>query len=85
MAESTNNAPDSPQYARGCDLSQVPKAADVQPINLKRVLGVDSANPFLRALRIERKLLDPADLPADLVKAVPLEGDALGALLEGRK
>jgi hypothetical protein len=85
MAESTTNAPDLPQYSRGCDLSQVPKAADVAPIELKRILGVDSANPFLRALRIEHGLLSPADLPAELVKAVPLGGDALAALLEGRK
>ena len=84
MADTTSSSSSqTPRYARGCDLSVIPKAADTPPADIKQLLGVDSANPFLRRLRIERGILNPADLPSDLTTTVPLEGDALGKLLGG--
>ena len=59
------------KYARGCDLSRVPKAADVPAIDLKTILAVDTSNPFLRTLRIQQGFLTTAALPADLQAIVP--------------
>jgi len=59
------------KYAKGCDLSKVPKAADVQPADLKALLAVDSSNPSLRALRIQQGFLTAASLPVDLRLVVP--------------
>jgi hypothetical protein len=58
-------------FARGCDLSEVPLASDVPEVDLKAVLGVDSANPLLRAARIEAGLLDERQLPAEVADRVP--------------
>jgi hypothetical protein len=86
MAESTPTNPNqTPQYARGCDLSVIPLAADTPPADIDRLLGVETSNPFLRRLRIERGILNPANLPPDLTAIVPLDGDALAKLLGGDK
>jgi hypothetical protein len=74
-----------PPHARGADLSLIPKAADVPAADLKKLLGVDSANPFLRALRIERGFLKASDLPRELSRAVPLDSAALAKLREEEK
>jgi hypothetical protein len=67
-------AANTPMYARGCDLSRVPLAANTPPADLKAILGVDSSNPFLRKLRMQQGFLDPAKLPPDLLKIVPIMG-----------
>jgi hypothetical protein len=59
------------RYAKGGDLSKVTKAADVPAIDLKRVLAVDTSNPFLRALRIQQGFLNAEMLPADLRTIAP--------------
>jgi hypothetical protein len=59
------------KYSRGCDLSRVPKAADVPAADLKTLLAVDSSNPFLRTLRIQQGLLKAEALPVDLRGIVP--------------
>jgi hypothetical protein len=66
-----NNQDKSPRHATGCDLSRVPKAADVPPADLKTLLSVDSSNPLLRAVRIERGFLKAEDLPAELNEQTP--------------
>ncbi len=67
----SNNQPSNRPHARGCDLSKVPKAADVAPVDLKVILGVDSSNSFLRALRIQQGFLKAVDLPVELRTKVP--------------
>jgi hypothetical protein len=73
-----------PFHARGADLSRIPKAADMPSTDLKKVLGVDSANPFLRALRIERGL-EAVDLPREMTPAAPFDSAALAKLRENDK
>ena len=80
-----NDSNPSPFYARGADLSRIPKAADIPSTDLKQVLGVDSANPFLRALRIERGVLNAAELPRELSQAAPFDSAALAKLRENDK
>jgi hypothetical protein len=82
---SPNDSTSPPFYARGADLSRIPKAADIPSTDLRQVLGVDSANPFLRALRIERGFLNAADLPRELTEAAPFDGAALAKLRENAK
>jgi hypothetical protein len=53
-------------YPKGCDLSRVPKATDGPPTDVNTLLGVDSSNPFLRALRIQQGFLKIEDLPEEL-------------------
>lgn len=69
-------------HARGADLSLIPKAADVPASDLKKLLGVDTANPFLRVLRIERGFLEASDLPHELRTAAALDGAALRKMRE---
>jgi hypothetical protein len=59
------------RYARGCDLSKVPKAVEVPKLDIAAVLGVDTSNPMLRALRIQQGLIKVETLPADLRSVVP--------------
>lgn len=59
------------RYARGGDLSKVPKATDVPAADLSKILGVDSSNPFLRQLRIQQGLLKATDLQPELVEKTP--------------
>lgn len=80
-----NDLNPKPFYARGADLSLVPKADETPPADLKKLLGVDSANPFLRALRIERGFLKAAALPSELTQQTPLDAGALAKLREGEK
>jgi hypothetical protein len=54
------------KYARGADLSKVPLASDVAPVDLTTILNVDSSNPFLRALRIREGFLRFGDLPPEI-------------------
>jgi len=63
-----------PVFARGCDLSAVPLAADVAPADLKAILGVDTSNPYLRNLRIEQGFLKRETLPDGLRNLVPIKG-----------
>jgi hypothetical protein len=56
----------SKRYPKGCDLSRIPKATDAPPTDVKTLSGVDSSNPFLRALRIQQGFLKPEDLPVEL-------------------
>ncbi len=64
------------RYPRGCDLSQVPKAADIAKVDLSTILGVDSSNPMLRQLRIQQGFLKAETLPTELrdVALPPLAG-----------
>jgi hypothetical protein len=75
-----NDLNPTPVHGRGCDLSLIPKAADLPATDLKEILGVDSANPFLRALRIERGFLKVGGLPRELTHAAPLDSAALAKL-----
>jgi hypothetical protein len=59
------------KYPRGCDLSRVPKAADIPAIDLKTILAVDTSNSFLRTLRVQQGLLQIETLPVDLRGIVP--------------
>jgi hypothetical protein len=59
------------RYQKGCDLSKVAKATEVPAIDLKKVLDVDSSNPFLRALRIQQGFLSVEKLPAALRTVAP--------------
>lgn len=54
------------KYARGADLSKVPLASNVAPVDLSTILNVDSSNPFLRALRIREGFLRTGDLPPEI-------------------
>jgi hypothetical protein len=74
-----------PPHARGADLSLIPKAADVPSSNLEELLGVDSANPFLRARRIEHGFLKASALPRELSHPSPLDGDTHAKLRDGEK
>jgi len=86
MADSgPNDQNPAPLHGRGCDLTLIPKAADMPPTDLKEFLGVDSANPFLRALRIERGFLKVDGLPRELTLAAPLDSAALAKLREQQK
>ena len=58
--------PTAPRYARGADLTKVPKAADTPPADLAKILSVDSSNPNLRAIRIQNGYLRLEDLPLEL-------------------
>ena len=76
----------SNKYARGGDLSKVPKAADVPAADLKTLLAADSSNPFLRALRIQQGFLKVDSLPVDLRGRVPtLPTEKLGPALPTEK
>jgi hypothetical protein len=57
--------------ALGCDLTKVPKAADTPKVDFKKILSVDSSNPFLRQLRIQQGFLVAQHLPAELRAKVP--------------
>lgn len=78
-----NDLNPKPFYARGADLSLIPKAAETPSADLKKLLGVDSANPFLRALRIERGFLTATALPPELTQQTPLDSAALAKMREG--
>jgi len=60
-------APISRRYARGGDLSKVPLTANTPPADLAKILNVDSANPFLRQVRIQQGYLRAGDLAAELI------------------
>ena len=64
-----------PQYSRGGDLSKVPRAADTRPADLTQILAVDTANPFLRQLRIQQGLLKESDVDPTMLKRVPITVD----------
>jgi hypothetical protein len=64
-----------PRYSRGADLSKVPKAADTPPADLSRILAVDTANPYLRQVRIQQGLLKESDVDPTMLKRVPLVVD----------
>lgn len=83
MADSgTNDSNPPPIYGRGADLSRIPKAADMPPSDLKATLGVDTANSFLRALRIERGFLKVGGVPRELTRQAPFDGDAVAKMRE---
>jgi len=58
--------PAARRYARGGDLTKIPKAADTPPADLFKILNVDTSNPYLRAIRIQRGFLRLEDLPLEL-------------------
>jgi hypothetical protein len=64
--------PTSPRYARGCDLTKIAKSADTPPVDLNKVLNVDSSNPYLRAIRIQNGHLRLEDVPVELRARVPV-------------
>jgi hypothetical protein len=64
------------RYARGADLSNVPKAADTPPADLSRILAVDTANPYLRQLRIQQGLLKATDVDPIILQRVPMNVDS---------
>jgi hypothetical protein len=70
--------PTSPRYARGCDLTKVPKSADTPPVDLNKVLNVVSANPFLREIRIQNGHLRLEDVPVELRAHVPITSKTPG-------
>jgi hypothetical protein len=70
--------PTSPRYARGCDLTKVPKSADTPPVDLDKVLNVVSANPFLREIRIQNGHLRLEDVPVELRAHVPITSKTPG-------
>lgn len=59
------------RYAKGCKLSEIPKATEVPAVDLTKILAVDSSNPFIRALRIQQGFLKAETLPTDLRAIVP--------------
>jgi hypothetical protein len=59
------------RYARGGNLTNIPKAADVPQVDLTKVLGVDTSNPFLREVRIQQGLLTKETLPTVLLEKTP--------------
>ncbi len=63
------------RYSRGGDLSKVPKAAETAPADLSRILAVDTANPYLRQLRIQQGLLKEADVDPTILKRVAIDVD----------
>ena len=64
------------QYRRGGDLSKVPKAADTEPADLSHILAVDTANPYLRQLRIQQGLLKESDVDPTMLKRVTIAVDS---------
>ncbi len=70
--------PTPPRYARGCDLTKVPKAADTPPADLNKILNVDSANPYLCAIRIQNGHLRLEDVPAELRAHIPTPSEIPG-------
>src|SRR5262245_25205114 len=67
VAEHLNDEDEVPRYAMGTDLSQVPPASDVAPVDMAEVIAQPVASPVLRARR--QQLFDlPTGL--DLVQAV---------------
>lgn len=63
------------RFGLGCDLTEVPLASEVPKLDLKKVLGVDTANPLLRAARIEEGLLEARRVPRELRERTPLASD----------
>jgi hypothetical protein len=59
------------RYAKGCKLSEIPKAAEVPAVDLTKILAIDSSNPFIRALRIQQGFLKAETLPPALRTIVP--------------
>jgi hypothetical protein len=70
--------PTSRRYARGCDLTKIPKAADMRPADLNKILNVDSANPYLRAIRIQNGYLRLEDVPPELRTQLPTPSETPG-------
>ena len=64
------------RYSRGADLSKVPKAADTTPADLSRILAVDTANPYLRQVRIQQGLLKASDVEPTILNRVAIAVDS---------
>lgn len=51
-------------------VSKMPAATVAPPVDLAKVLDVDTANPFLRDLRIQQGFLNKSTLPAEFAARV---------------
>src|ERR1700685_810521 len=57
-----------PNHPLGCDLTKVPKVTDVPRVDVNSLLSTDTANSFLRQVRVNNGLLKASTLQPELVE-----------------
>ena len=66
-----------PHHATGCDLSKVPRIAEVPRVDISVYLGSETSNPFLRQLRINSGFLKTNTLVPEIMERIPLQVEHL--------